>query len=516
MRLPRDLLSGTYTKPRLFLCETDKKKICGLETIDMSASLKFNAYSELNFTVPRTYTNMVTGETQVNPHYNKIEALRLVYLEGFGYFEIQDPEINSDGIREVKKITANSLEYTLSQKYLEELKINTGENDSLEVVEAGGGAIHPITLYNEANERLSLLNIILEKVYGWTIGHVDHSLKEMGRTFEISRVSVYDFIVQDICDKFNCFAVFDTINNTINLYAEALITKHIGDGSKSVFLISPPYSTIGSVSIDSYKTTEYTYDNLTGKLTFDKPPKNGEKIEITDGSQQKWETDVYISFDNLAQEVNVSYSADNIKTVLTVKGADDIGIREVNMGLPYIVDLSYYYTVEWMGQDLYDAYTLYLQNCDSGQSEYQENAKEILKLNDIIWHEENRLSLEYSIADNVTSTTVGTYYVRGGTSPNYYYTEVKLPDAWNADVTYYMLSGSDLDKDKFSNLYEAIKVYFSSQDNKDVSKIEELKSNFTFMEKCTISDLVSNLKSASTTQEKKDAILECLDELWDQ
>ena len=206
MKLPKDLLSDSYRKPNVYLCESDKTKICGLETIDMSASLKFNSYSELTFTVPRTYINMTTGETKVNPHYDKIEALRLIYLEGFGYFEIQDPEINSDGLREVKTVTAYGLEYTLSQKYLEELKINTGEVDSLEVVEACDGVVIPITLYDELSPNLSLLNIILEKAYGWRIGHVDNSLKTMGRTFEVSRVSIYDFIVQEICDKFNCFA----------------------------------------------------------------------------------------------------------------------------------------------------------------------------------------------------------------------------------------------------------------------------------------------------------------------
>jgi hypothetical protein len=123
LRLPYDILSQNYVKPKLYLCETDKQKICELDTIDMKASLKFNAYSELTFTVPRSYTNMITGKTQVNPFYNKIEALRLVYLQGFGYFEIQEPEIESDGIREAKNVTAYSLEYTLAQKYLEEEKL---------------------------------------------------------------------------------------------------------------------------------------------------------------------------------------------------------------------------------------------------------------------------------------------------------------------------------------------------------------------------------------------------------
>lgn len=514
MRLPFDLLSQNYTKPRLFLCQTDKTRICQLETIEMSGSFKFNAYSELTFTVGRTYINMNAGETQVNPFYDKIEALRLVYLEDFGYFEIQDPEIVSDGIKEVKNVTAYSLEYTLSQKYLEELKINTGEVDSMEVVyaDAHKTSIKPITLLND-NPELSLLDLALEKIYGWKIGHVDPSLKTMGRTFDISRTSVYDFIVQDICDNFNCFAVFDTINNTINLYAEALITKHIGDGTTYKF--SHPYNEISSVTIDSYKTTAYDA-STPGYLIFDTPPDDGARIEIIDGSQKQWMTDVYVTFDNLAQEVNVSYSADDIKTVLTVKGADDLDIREVNMGLPYIVDISYYYTVDWMGQDLYKAYTDYLKKCNNGQSEYKENAKKILEIDDCISYEENRLSLQYSIADNVTSTTVGDYYVRGGVAPNYYYTEVKLPDAWKANTTYYTLSGNDLDTTKFSNFYEALKTYFVSKNDKDVTAIVALKESFAFMETNTIENLSNTLSKATTLAQKDEAILTFLDEMWNQ
>lgn len=517
MNLPRDILSGTYRKPNVYLCETDKKRICALETIELKGSFKFNTYSELTFTVARTYTNMITGETQINPFYDRLEALRLIYLEGFGYFEIQDPEINSDGIREVKNITAYSLEYSLSQKYLENFKINTGEVDSLEVINSTNDNIIPISLYNEGRPELSLLDLCMEKVYGWKIGHVDASLKTMGRTFDVSRESVYDFIVQDICEKFNCFAVFDTINNTINLYAESLITKFIGDGTTTTFTLSSPYSSLGTVSIDSYKTTAYTYDSSTGKLTFDEAPESGAKIEVTDGSQEQWTTDVYVSFDNLAQEVNVSYSADDIKTVLTVKGADDLDIREVNMGLPYIVDLSYYYSVDWMGQDLYDAYTLYLQKYDDEQEEYQNNSIQMLDLSGHITYEKNRLSLQYSIADHVTPETTGTYYVRGGTAPDYYYTEVKLPTEYNANVEhYYMLSGSDLDETKFANFYEALKTYYSSQDDKDVSGIEELTDSFVFVETYTIANLVTDLKAATTTSAKDTAAKKFLDEVFDQ
>lgn len=517
MKLPFDLLSQNYVRPKLYLCETDKTKICELETIELTGSFKFNAYSELTFTIGRTYTNMITGETQVNPFYSKIEALRLVYLDGFGYFEIQDPEITSDGIKEVKNVTAYGLEYRLSQKYIENFKINTGDTDSLEVIAASGGKIIPITLLNSAHEDLSLLDLALEKIYDWQIGHIDESLKTMSRQFDISRASVYDFIVQDICEKFNCYAIFDTIDNKINLYAEALVSKYIGDGVSNTFIVSPPYDSVGTVSIDSYKTTKYTYDAETGCLTFSESPANGARIEITDGSQEKWQTDVYVTFDNLAQEVNISYSAEDIKTVLTVKGQDDLDIREVNMGLPYIVDLSYYYTVDWMGKDLYDAYTKYVQTNNASQSKYSENSKNMLEITGYITYETQRLSMQYSIADNVTSTTVGTYYVRGGTAPDYYYREVKLPDEYNANVEhYYMLSGTDLDEEKFSKLYAALQTYFTSGDDKDVSEIEKLKDSFAFVESYPIDTLINELSNATTLDQKSNVLLNFFDIIWDQ
>ena len=68
MLLPTNLLSqGTYVKPDVYLCETDKTKICKLETTDLKGTFKFNAYSEISFTVGRVYDDLLTGEQKVNP-----------------------------------------------------------------------------------------------------------------------------------------------------------------------------------------------------------------------------------------------------------------------------------------------------------------------------------------------------------------------------------------------------------------------------------------------------------------
>ena len=522
MRLPKNLLSpGIYEKPKFYLCQTDKDKICQLDTADTKASFKFNSISELNFEVGRTYNNLLTGEVIPNPYYDLIEAPRLIFVENFGYFEIQSVELVSDGIKEAKNISANSLEYTLSTKYLDNFYVNTGEVDSIEVINADDeNHIVPVTLYNPSNKKLSLLHLILEKDYGsWQIGHVDSSLQTLSRQFEIDRESIYDFIMNEICEKFNCYVVFDTINNTINLYTESLTSKFIGDGITKVFTISPPFAQIGTVSVDGYKTTKWEYNSTTGALTLEDTPESGSHIEIVDGALTEWETDVFITFDNLSQEVNISYSVDDIKTCLTVTYGEDGDIREANLGLPYITDLSYYYTVDWMGQDLYDAYTVYLQKINRYQSEYTNNSQEMLDIAGYIDFEENRLSLGYSIVQSVSADTVGTYYVRGGSAPNYYYTEVSLPSEYNVNTTYYRIDTANLNETKVSNLFTALKKYFNYETDWQ-DELNTLSSDFQFMETYTLNYLSAELakitSNRTTSPAAETAINNFLSEMWEE
>ena len=92
-----------------------------------------------------------------------------------------------------------------------------------------------------------------------------------------------------------------------------------------------------------------------------------------------------------------------------------------------------------------------------------------------------------------------------------------MPDEYNANIEhYYMLSGSDLDEDKFSKLYTALQTYFVSGDTKDVEEITKLKESFAFVETYTIDILINNLSSATNLEKKNTAILSFFDEMWDQ
>ena len=530
MKLPLDLLSNIYKKPNIFLCEANKEKICQLETTNTSGAFKFNAYSELSFDVSRLYNDLITGENRINPYYDKIEALRLILLEGFGYFEIQTPALSSDGIKEIKTITAYSSEYTLTQKYLEDFYINTGEIDSREVLyaqskygKANADTVKPVVLYDSQNKELSLLHLVFDNIYGWDIGHVDDSLKTLSRTFEIDRQSVYDFLMNEVCAKFNCYIIFDTINNTVNFYAEALTQKFMGDGTTRLFTLNPVFEALGTVSVNGFKTTQYKYDPAIGVIQLNEAPDDRAILEITDGAMSRWETDVFVTFDNLSQEINITYDADEIKTKLTVTGADELDIREVNMGQPYLVDLSYYCTPEWLGEDLYEAYTDYLKEYSSKESEYTQYSNKINDIAQQVLWEENRMSLDEScVAElrvDVTDKTVGKYFIREGNLPNYYYTEVSLPDDYKADQVYYQFKSTGLyvTEEKVSNLYAALQAYFkayfknkqadtSATLNSGASSLDSLKLDFNFVKDASnnllYDSMLTSLQNVSTAEDR--------------
>ncbi len=378
--IPKDMFDNPVP-PNVYLCTTNKKIIGLLPTYDISGTFKWNTYSELNFSIDRQYTDVLTGQTVVNPLFDKAEGLRKIYVENIGYFVIQDPDTSYTD-KDTKVLSCFSSEYETGTKYLENFRINTGDVDSAEVMYLSNvygenytidtpyklavgafdvyesyyirdytdstsyvyqqveisdaseyatydGSTAAKTLYVKKypnvrfywdNRReLSLLHLIVAKIPGWTIGHVDVSLWRKERKFDEDRISVYDFLMNEVSDKFKCVVEWDTINNMVNFYEEA------EDG-------------------------------------------------ITEGNtvQTRWDTDVFISRDNLANEINIKYSTDNIKTKLKVSGADGLDIREVNLGKNYIINLDYYHTPNWMEQDVYEKYDDYKRAVETYAPKYKE------------------------------------------------------------------------------------------------------------------------------------------------
>lgn len=381
LSIQKDVFSGSPVPPQLILCQTDKTPIGELHAYNINLDGKWNTYSEMSFTIDRCYVDVFTGETKVDPLFDKVEGLRKVYMPGYGYWVIQDPdEAYSDS--ETKTVNCFESSYETGQKYLESFYINTGAEESKEVIyhtnKNGGDYFDPNSIYKQADKwgeytqyyikeynsdgsfiwaqeqvvdekafnkmqeqnllyvkswpsvqfynpttpELSLLHLVFKRIPEWKIGHVDRSLYTQIRKFEEQRISVYDFLMSKIADTFKCVVEWDTLNSLVSFYEEA------DDG-----------------------------------------------IENDNSVSTRWDTDIFISRENLASEISVKYSSDNIKTKLKISGGDSLSVAEVNIGQDYIINLNYYHNVDWMGQDLYLRYYDYMKVVEENTAKYEEAVK---------------------------------------------------------------------------------------------------------------------------------------------
>ena len=378
MNLPSNLFDGNVNI-QAFLCQPDKTIIGELTPYDSNANFKFNTYSEISFTIDRWYNDLINGTTKVNPYYDLIESIRVIYLKGIGHFIIQDVDENIED-NESKSVTCFSLEYATGQKYLENFYINTGEEGSVETMYHAQqyGAEYSIDNYYaqvttekfDAYQRyyikeytdndsynyvetqvldetdfekkkeefglyitkypnvrfywpscpgLSLLHLIFNLIPEWKIGYVDKELWYQERTFSEDRTAIYDFLYNTAAETLDFVMVWDSIRG----------------------------------EVDFYKTTE---DGITAD----------EEIET------QWNTDVFISKENLANSIDIKYSTDDIKTKLKITGSDNLDVRDVNLGQNYILNLSYYNTPSWMGEDLYLKYNNYEDELEKYTIQYKE------------------------------------------------------------------------------------------------------------------------------------------------
>lgn len=169
-------------------------------------------------------------------------------------------------------------------------------------------SIDGVCFYNQQNPEKSLLHLILEKFPDWTIvDDIDHELMTMERCFEITRQDVYSFLTQDVANAFGCLFSFDTLNYRISVSKE----ENVGE-----------------------------------------------------------DTDIFISYNNLLKNCTISSSTDEIKTCLTVKGADDLSLREVNMGYDKIYNLDYFINEEYISKGLLEAYNLWKIKWNDNIDEY--------------------------------------------------------------------------------------------------------------------------------------------------
>jgi len=179
-------------------------------------------------------------------------------------FILIDPQEKDDGVRKVKSCKAYSLEYEFAKKdfFLEEGTYN---------------------FYNPLSQENTILDRIFEVMPDWSINSISPTLPGRYRTFDEQKCKAYDFIKNQVQEKYGCIFEFDTVNRTIDI------------------------------------------------------------IDVTEDRSATDKRRVFLSPERLIKEIDINEDSDKIVTALDVSGADGVTIRSVNpTGTNTIYNLDYF------------------------------------------------------------------------------------------------------------------------------------------------------------------------------
>lgn len=144
----------------MFLCKPNLEILYQLNGIDddtASVTINLNNQYELYFDYLR-YVNSQTGNMVESNGYHNLVVGMVIYVEKIGFFRIKYPPMKFDGEKEIKSVTASSIDSELEDKDLVNFKINTGEKDSLEYL-----------VEYEDGETESLLNAYTDLPYDYIV-----------------------------------------------------------------------------------------------------------------------------------------------------------------------------------------------------------------------------------------------------------------------------------------------------------------------------------------------------------
>ena len=201
---PTNPIVHSLEAPTIFIANKDKRIIGSTRNYeDLSITCNLNAYQTASFKIYRD----LDGKRQ--EYYDYFEEEMLIMILGIAWFEIH-VETNIDDTGISKTISATSLECKLCDKRLVDFECNAGEilyDDYVKTI-----------FYDPANPKGSLLDRVLNVSPNWIVGHVDDSLTNLQRTFDVDDTDVYSFLTGEVSEAFNCLFIFDTFNQTVNAY----------------------------------------------------------------------------------------------------------------------------------------------------------------------------------------------------------------------------------------------------------------------------------------------------------
>ncbi len=274
--------TGNIKEPTLVLANRNANKLGVIHAHNITFKKCLNTYSEISFIVHKIDNGAQTDL------WDEIEDFKFVWCKDYDiWFEIT-VEVNEENSC-LKKVSGKTVcEAELSQVMLYDIEINTEDDIARDDYD------RPTVFYNMDYPDSSLLNRITEKVPHYSLGHIDATLTHIQKTFSFSDVSLYDAL-QEISEEVGCLFVFESnstsggkINRTIKAYD--LYTTCNNCGFRGEFVQDCPECGSHNLSTGSF----------------------GE------------DTGIFISVENLANNITYTTNADSIKNCMKLEAGDDL------------------------------------------------------------------------------------------------------------------------------------------------------------------------------------------------
>ena len=294
--------SGNVEDITFVLATKNGDKISNITNVtDIVTKHAMNSYSEFSFNAHKELNRNTLR------CWNDIKDFKLMWIPEWDMWFETYVEIDEEN-EDIKKVTGKSLgEAELSQIMLYNIEINTEADISRDDYKI------PTTFYNPDHPEASLVNRLTEKAPHYRFAHIDISLMNIQRTFTFDKKSIYDAL-KEVAEELNCLFVF-------------------GCGSDAN---GKPERTISVYDLEA------NCKDCGHRDTFvDKCPKCG-STNVTNGYGEY--TNVFISRDNLVEEVTYTTDADSVKNCFKLTAGDDLMTVAIRSCNPNGSDYIYYFS----------------------------------------------------------------------------------------------------------------------------------------------------------------------------
>lgn len=304
---------GNPDKPDLSLCSLDDTRISPIINPEgLEFSFEFLNPHEVSFRVYASYQQ--DGQKKKWTYYDQLVLYKQVFVEGIGYFVVTDCSETKDTKNPYKDITATSCEITLGYK-------------NVTIEEGAQLFVNP----DNWNDPETIVGKIAALIPKWKIVYIDEGLGAVTRFLDAAEGNLYDFIKNNVEDRYGCIFQFDILNHT---------------------------------------------------------------IRILDQNRTLGQADIFLSHDNFINNISIDRTNDQIYTALRPTGGDGISIESVNpIGGSLVYQFDYFQND--MPDGLWEAVAAWKQKINESQETFSKAVLKVQELNgEILALEQKKVALE--------------------------------------------------------------------------------------------------------------------------